>query len=110
MYIGFYLNKIFIGIKSLLCINGQRPCAYSAVCYVMLCLFNSEQTEAITAIPLERLLLETDAPYLPIRKNIHHNSPVYLGELMERVAALRGLTLIEVSKWNEDNFQTVFKL
>ena len=72
--------------------------------------FNTEKTEALKAIPIERLLLETDAPYLPIRKNIHHNSPVYLGELMERVAALRGLSLIEVSKWNEDNFQTVFKL
>ena len=43
--------------------------------------FNNPQTEAWTAIPHYRILLETDSPYMPV--SLHHgtNTPAYLGDI-----------------------------
>lgn len=53
---------------------------------------------AIAYAPLERLLLETDCPYLaPQFKRGRRNEPAYLPAIAETVAAAKGLTLEEVA-------------
>ncbi len=55
------------------------------------------QDDAVRAVPLDRLLVETDAPYLtpePHRK--HRNEPSYVRLVAERVAAVRDLPVAEV--------------
>ena len=49
------------------------------------------------AVPLERLLVETDAPYLtPQSRRGTPNQPAYVVETAEFVAAARGIELAEL--------------
>ena len=54
--------------------------------------FNREQAEALRAVPLDRLLLESDAPHLP-PAGVKINSPAYLGEIAHWVASHRDETV-----------------
>jgi TatD DNase family protein len=66
--------------------------------------------EVAAALPLERLLLETDAPDLapePYRGSI--NSPLNLRIIAERVATIRGIPLEELARHTTANAQRLFK-
>ena len=51
--------------------------------------FDEEQKDAMRAIPLDRLLLETDSPHLPPRGH-RRNNPALLGEVATTVADVLG--------------------
>lgn len=70
--------------------------------------FNSEQIEALQKVPLDRLLLETDSPYLPIRKEIKCNFPSYIGEIAQRVAFIRKDNLDELVQQTYQNTNMIF--
>lgn len=54
--------------------------------------------EIVKAMPMERLLLETDAPYMaPVPMRGKRNEPAYVRFVAEKVAELRGLSLEEVA-------------
>jgi TatD DNase family protein len=70
-----------------------------------------ELPEIVAAAPPERLLVETDAPFLaphPLRGK--RNEPAYVKLVAERVAALRGLPLAEMSLRLSENTIALFKL
>ena len=48
-----------------------------------------ELRECINHIPQDRLLIETDSPYLSPRKKIRRNEPKFLIDVAEEVASLR---------------------
>ena len=48
-----------------------------------------ELRECINHIPLDKLLIETDSPYLSPRKKIRRNEPKFLIDVAEEVASLR---------------------
>ena len=55
--------------------------------------------EAVRQAPLDRLLLETDCPYLaPVPYRGKRNEPAYLVKTAEAVAALRGLPASEIGR------------
>lgn len=65
--------------------------------------------EVATRIPLNRLLVETDSPYLapmPYRGKI--NQPAYVKHVAEEIAKLRGITFEEVSSASTENFFRLF--
>ena len=65
--------------------------------------------EAASFIPLNRILLETDAPYLaPLPFRGKRNEPAFLPHTAKRLAALRGLTLSEVDELTTRNFRQLF--
>lgn len=65
--------------------------------------------DAASFAPLDRLLLETDAPYLaPIPYRGKRNEPAYLVETARRLAALRGLSLSELDDLTTSNFHRLF--
>lgn len=65
--------------------------------------------EVAKKVPLDRVLLETDAPYLaPVPMRGKQNVPAYLRYTAECFAALRGLTLHEVAKQTTENFFRLF--
>lgn len=69
----------------------------------------SDLAQAARAVPLERLLLETDAPYLtpqPVRK--HPNEPAFVIHTLDFVAALRGLSAAELGAIVEGNAARLF--
>jgi TatD DNase family protein len=70
---------------------------------------NTELADAIAKIPAERLLVETDAPYLtpqPVRK--HPNQPAYVVHTAQFVAERRGVSLPELDRDLERTAATVF--
>lgn len=61
-------------------------------------------------IPLERMLIETDAPYLapvPFRGKL--NQPAYVKYVAEEIAALRNIPLDQVAMATTSNFHRLFK-
>lgn len=65
--------------------------------------------EVARKIPLERVLIETDAPYLaptPYRGKL--NQPAYVKHVAEEIATLRGIPLDEVGRATSDNFRRLF--
>jgi TatD DNase family protein len=69
-----------------------------------------ELHDVARTIPLDRLLIETDSPYLaPVPHRGKLNDPSKVIHVAERIADLRGLTVAEVAKASTDNFFRLFK-
>ncbi len=67
---------------------------------------------AAAELPLDRLLVETDAPYLtpaPFRK-IRRNEPCYVIETARKLAEIRGISFEEVAAATSRNFLRLFDL
>jgi TatD DNase family protein len=65
--------------------------------------------EVATEIPLERLLIETDCPYLtphPFRGK--RNEPSYVKYVAEQIAELKGISVDEIAKITSDNAKKLF--
>ncbi|WP_422035965.1 TatD family hydrolase [Reyranella sp.] len=60
-------------------------------------------------VPLDRLLVETDAPYLaPIPKRGTTNEPAFVAHTAAKVAELKGVSLAELEAATTDNFFRLF--
>lgn len=67
--------------------------------------------EVAQRVPLERILIETDAPYLaPVPHRGKPNQPAYVKHVAEEIALLRGISLEEVGQRTTENFTRLFKL
>jgi TatD DNase family protein len=65
--------------------------------------------EAVRFAPLERLMVETDSPYLaPVPYRGKKNEPAYVVETARRVAELKGLTLEAVAEATSANAARLF--
>ena len=61
------------------------------------------------ALPIDRLLVETDAPFLaPVPYRGKDNEPSYVVKTLEQLAAVRGLSLPEMATITSDNFFRLF--
>jgi TatD DNase family protein len=72
---------------------------------------NAKELQAvIKEIPLDRLLVETDSPYLaPVPHRGQENEPAFTADVAKFVAQLKGVTLEELAKVTSDNFFNLFK-
>ncbi|KTC89001.1 TatD family hydrolase [Fluoribacter dumoffii] len=62
-------------------------------------------------IPLNRILIETDSPYLaPVPFRGKQNHPALVKYVAEAIAEIRGLSFAEVAEITTNNFYTCFKL
>jgi len=65
--------------------------------------------EVAKSVPLDRLLLETDAPYLtPVPFRGKENQPAYVKYVAEEIAKLRGITFEEVANATSENAKKIF--
>jgi TatD DNase family protein len=65
--------------------------------------------EVAMKVPLERILIETDSPYLaPVPYRGKPNEPAYVLYVAEKIAELRGLSLEQVAEITTDNFNRLF--
>ena len=73
---------------------------------------NAKQIKEVAQrAPLERILIETDAPYLapaPYRGKL--NQPAYVKHVAEEIALLRGIGVDEVGRRTTENFERLFKV
>lgn len=75
--------------------------------------FNSadELREVVKAIPLDKLLIETDSPWLaPVPHRGKQNQPGYVVEVAEFIANLKGVSVAELAKQTTENFYRLFSL
>lgn len=69
-----------------------------------------ELREVARQVPLDRMLIETDAPYLaPVPHRGKPNEPKYVGKVCELIAGLRGISATELADITRDNFYRLFK-
>lgn len=67
--------------------------------------------DVIRQVPLDRLLVETDAPYLtPVPHRGKANRPAFVRHVAEALAALKGESLAHVAEVTSANFQRLFPL
>lgn len=65
--------------------------------------------EAAKVVPLDRILIETDCPYLtpePFRGK--RNEPMYVKQVAEEIARLRGISVEEIAQKTTENACTLF--
>jgi TatD DNase family protein len=67
--------------------------------------------EVAARIPVDRLIVETDAPYLtPVPKRGKRNEPLFVVHTAEKVASLRGMDLQEFCRIASENTTRIFGL
>jgi len=65
--------------------------------------------EVAAAVPLERMLIETDSPYLaPVPHRGRTNQPGYVMHVAEEIARIKGLSAEEVGEITSQNFFRLF--
>ncbi|RDW16840.1 TatD family hydrolase [Oceanobacillus chungangensis] len=70
-----------------------------------------EVKEVAKAAPLDKLLIETDAPYLsPVPYRGKRNEPAYVKYVAEAIAELRGMPVDEIGKITTQNAFQLFRL
>jgi TatD DNase family protein len=84
-------------------------------------IFKMDLAETIKKMPLERMLLETDCPYLlpSIRENLFENSrelvssrnePANVKYIAQKIAEIRGESLEKIAETTTQNAKNLFKL
>ncbi|MDY7040798.1 MAG: TatD family hydrolase [Chloroflexota bacterium] len=67
--------------------------------------------EIVRALPVERLLIETDAPYLtPHPHRGKRNEPAYVRLVAEAIARIKEISLGKVERMTTDNARALFRL
>ena len=70
-----------------------------------------ELREVSKQVPLERLLIETDCPYLtPIPYRGKRNEPAYVVEVARCLAGIHGVGLEEIGRLTSENFKSFFRI
>jgi len=68
-----------------------------------------ELREVVKALPLERLLVETDSPYLaPAPHRGKQNQPAYVRDVAQFIADLKQVSLEELAEVTSNNFRKLF--
>ena len=69
----------------------------------------AELREVVKKVPLDRILIETDAPYLaPVPHRGKSNLPLYVTHVADCVAELRSMAPEDITRITSDNFQRLF--
>lgn len=99
------------------CFTGSRDLAFAAIDlghYVsftgILTFKNSDALrEVAAALPADRIMVETDAPYLaPLPYRGKRNEPAYVAEIAKVLADTRGVSADEITRRTTENFFRLF--
>jgi TatD DNase family protein len=67
--------------------------------------------EVVRDVPLDRVLIETDSPYLtPVPHRGRRNEPAYVRFVAESIAKIKGLPLSEVARVTMENTRSLFRI
>ena len=100
------------------CFNGTFDEAKTALSYGfhlglggVITYKNCSVKDYLAEIPREKIVLETDDPYLPpVPYRGQRNEPAYIVKTAEKVAEIYGVTIEEVCKITTENAKKLFKL
>ena len=72
---------------------------------------NRSFDEIIKFLPLEKIMVETDAPYVaPAPYRGKRNEPAYVIEVAKKLAEIKGISFEEVCEQTTENVKKVFNL
>ena len=112
----YYKEKPFAG--EIHCFSGSRRLAEFALSigfYVSasgIITFNKsgELREIFADLPLDRLLVETDSPFLaPVPLRGHRNEPANVRYVAEKLAQVKDVSFEEIAKITSENFYRLFR-
>ncbi|MEI6805302.1 MAG: TatD family hydrolase [Myxococcaceae bacterium] len=101
------------------CFSGNRPHAKAFLdlgCYLsisgIVTFKNADELrEVVRETPLEKLLIETDAPYLaPIPHRGKPNEPAYVKLVAQKIAEIKNISVEQVIERSGENALRIFKL
>jgi TatD DNase family protein len=73
--------------------------------------FARDYDEQIRLVPDNRILTETDAPYVsPEPYRGQRNEPVYVAEVVKKLAEIKGISISEVDRITTENAKRIFKI
>ena len=71
---------------------------------------NEELIEVVKMIPKDRLLIETDGPYMtPVPHRGKRNEPAYLKYIAEKIAQIKNMSIGELSETSSENCFNLFE-
>ncbi len=71
--------------------------------------FVHDYDKVVKLIPLDKILLETDAPYVtPVPYRGQHNEPSYVLEVAKKIGEIKGIDFEEISHHTVENARTIF--
>jgi TatD DNase family protein len=73
-------------------------------------IFKMDLEEVVKRTPLERILIETDCPYLTPPQTEGRNEPIYVKYVAEKITQLKNLTFKEVVEATTKNAKKLFKV
>ncbi|MGA2418150.1 MAG: TatD family hydrolase [Candidatus Staskawiczbacteria bacterium] len=74
-------------------------------------IFKLDLDEVIKNCPLDKILVETDCPYLtPPQENGKRNEPIFVKHVIQKIADLRGITFDEVASATTENAKKLFNI
>jgi len=95
--------------------NYEAACAYLDLGFYLsftgiITFKNAEPLrEVVRSVPLDRMLVETDSPYLtPVPHRGKRNEPAYVRFVAETIANVKGVTVDEVARVTTNNVRTLF--
>ena len=101
------------------CFTGSKNFAKKLVdlnCYIsvsgIITFKNSaELADAVSSIPIENLLVETDAPFLaPLPYRGKYNEPSYIVHTVEKLSMIKKISKETIMTFTTNNFKNLFKL
>jgi TatD DNase family protein len=94
------LAETFLGLGFHLGVGG--PVTYPA---------NAALRDAVRRVPLERIVLETDCPYLtPVPHRGKRNEPAYIELVAAEIARIRGVLIDDVARQTTKNALALFAI
>ncbi|MEK7567848.1 MAG: TatD family hydrolase [Patescibacteria group bacterium] len=73
--------------------------------------FSNEVEEMVRALPIEKILAETDCPYAtPVPFRGKRNEPIYVMETIKKIAEIKGFSLNELEKQLVSNVKKTFNI
>ncbi|MCX7121036.1 MAG: TatD family hydrolase [Gammaproteobacteria bacterium] len=70
-----------------------------------------ELVEVARYVPLDKILIETDSPYLaPMPFRGKQNEPKYVRYVAEKIAEIKNISIEEVATATSDNFRSLFQI
>ena len=109
-------NKLKVIIH---CFTGTKDFAQKLIkigCYISISGIitfkkNNDLVEAVSTIPINKLLVETDSPYLsPIPNRGKSNEPSFIIHTIEKLSIIKNLDIKNVIENTTNNFKSLFKL
>jgi TatD DNase family protein len=100
------------------CFSGDRALAIDALALGFYISFSGILTfpkaaairDAAIAVPLDRVLVETDCPYLaPVPHRGRRNEPAWVAEVVRVLASVHGLAPAEVAAATTENYRRLFR-